>query len=78
MSCALSNGNYLVTSFLADINGVANAGALTWGNGTTGGTIGVISSANSLVGNTADDDVGGFDITALDNGDYISVSPRLG
>ena len=39
-------------------NGAAtNAGAVTWGSGTAG-VSGVVSSANSLVGSTANDQVG--------------------
>ena len=34
-----------------------NAGAVTWGNGTTG-VSGAVSAANSLVGSTASDQVG--------------------
>ena len=33
---------------------VANAGAVTWGDGTTG-IVGAVSAANSLVGTTASD-----------------------
>jgi hypothetical protein len=67
---ALTNGNYVVNNYLADFNGMVNVGAVTWGNGTTGRT-GVITSANSLVGNRTFDDVGYYLITALDTGDYI-------
>ena len=42
-----------------DNGGVVNAGAVTWGSGTTG-VSGVISAANSLVGSTANDQVGGI------------------
>ncbi len=49
---ALSNGNYVVHSFTWRSGGHVGAGAATWGNGTTG-TSGVVSSANSLVGTTA-------------------------
>jgi hypothetical protein len=70
----LSNGNYVVTSPLWD-NGVANAaGAVTLGNGTTG-IAGPISAANSLVGSTAGDQVGGAGTSALDNGNYVVASP---
>jgi hypothetical protein len=67
---ALTNGNYVVNNHLVDLNGMVNAGAVTWGNGSTG-TTGVISSANSLVGRTAFDEVGKYIITTIDNGDYI-------
>ena len=54
---ALSNGNYVVRSPHWDNGAVVDAGAVTWGNGTTGVT-GAVSAANSLVGSTADDQVG--------------------
>ncbi len=54
---ALTNGNYVVSSPIWDNGAVTNAGAVTWGSGTTGMS-GVVSSANSLVGSTASDQVG--------------------
>jgi hypothetical protein len=70
---ALSNGNYVVSSPHWD-NGVTDVGAATWGNGTTG-ISGVVSSANSLVGSTTDDQVGYGGVTALSNGNYVVRSP---
>ncbi|MFM2342444.1 MAG: hypothetical protein RLZZ592_2097, partial [Pseudomonadota bacterium] len=67
---ALSNGNYVVTSYLWDSGAIANAGAATWGSGTSGVT-GTITSANSLVGSTAGDQVGNRNVTALTNGNYV-------
>ncbi len=67
---ALTNGNYVVSSTLWDNGGITDAGAVTWGNGTTG-ISGEISSANSLVGSTASDQVGSGGITALTNGNYV-------
>lgn len=55
---ALNNGNYVVASPMWDNGNTSNAGAVTWGNGATGATVGVISAANSLVGSSADDRVG--------------------
>ena len=55
---ALSNGNYVVCSPLWDNATITDAGAVTWGDGTTG-VSGVVSSANSLIGSTANDKVGG-------------------
>jgi filamentous hemagglutinin family protein len=59
---------------------VADVGAVTWVNGTTGLT-GAVSGSNSLVGSTASDQVGygnyGSDgITVLVNGNYVVASPR--
>ena len=70
---ALSNGNYVVRSAYWDRASVANAGAVTWGNGS-GGTVGAVSAANSLVGSTASDQVGLDPVTALSNGHYVARS----
>jgi hypothetical protein len=70
---ALTNGNYVVGSSGWDNGGVPNAGAVTWGNGTSG-VIGVVSSSNSLVGSSAEDRVGSRGITALSNGNYVVSS----
>ena len=66
---ALSNGNYVVSSY----NWNGNRGAATWGNGSIG-ISGEISAANSLVGTQPSDYVGdyaGNGITALSNGNYV-------
>lgn len=70
----LTNGNYVVRSANWDNGAVANAGAVTWGSGTAG-VSGTISTANSLVGSTASDQVGGGGVTALSNGNYVVRSP---
>src|SRR5262249_49850717 len=54
-----------------DWNG--NRGAATWGNGTTGAH-GIVSEANSLVGNNIADQVGLF-AAPLGNGNYVVQSP---
>lgn len=65
---ALSNGNYVVRSTLW--NGAASdVGAVTLCDGATGRT-GLVSSANSLVGSTANDNVGNT-VTTLANGNYV-------
>jgi hypothetical protein len=71
---ALSNGNYVVGSPEWHNGAVAVAGAITWGNGTTG-VIGVVSAANSLVGTSANDEVGAFGVYSLSNGNYVVASP---
>jgi hypothetical protein len=48
----ISNGHYVVASPAWDNGAIVDAGAVTWGSGTTGAT-GVISADNSLVGTTA-------------------------
>jgi hypothetical protein len=65
---ALTNGNYVVQS----PNWDGYKGAATWGNGSSGIT-GAVSSANSLVGSTAGDNVS-TGITALTNGNYVVQS----
>jgi hypothetical protein len=70
----LNNGNYVVISSNWDNGAVANAGAATFGNGSTG-VSGVISSTNSLIGRNSSD----FYIaktTALSNGNYVLFLPR--
>jgi hypothetical protein len=71
---ALSNGNYVVISSFWDNPGAFDAGAVTWGNGASG-VSGAVTVVNSLVGTTADDNVGGGGVTALSNGNYVVASP---
>jgi hypothetical protein len=68
----LSNGNYIVRSPHWDNVGAVDAGAVTWGDGTTG-VSGVVSSANSLVGSTGNDSIGA--VNHLSNGNYVVRSP---
>ena len=67
----LSNGAYLVRSPNWDQPAplLANAGALTWCDGGTGCS-GVVSAANSAVGSSANDGVGGL-VRVLTNGNYL-------
>lgn len=67
---ALSNGNYVVLSEWWDNQGSMDVGAVTWGNGATG-VVGSVSAANSLIGATTYDHVGGSWATALSNGNYV-------
>ena len=66
----LGNGNYVIRTINWDNGAVVNAGAVTFCNGTTGCT-GTVSAANSLVGTTASDGLGGSFVTALPNGNYV-------
>lgn len=66
----LPNGNYVVRSASWDRSGIVDAGAVTWGSGTAG-ISGTVSTANSLVGSTAGDFVGGSGVTVLANGHYV-------
>ena len=72
---ALTNGNYVVSSPNWNNGAAMQAGAVTFGSGTTGVT-GVVSAANSLVGTTLFDLVGGGGVTALSNGNYVVGSFR--
>jgi hypothetical protein len=76
----LTNGNYVVRSTNWDCLGslgcsgtIADVGAVTFGSGTTG-ISGAVSATNSLVGSTISDQVGGFAVTALSNGNYVVSS----
>ncbi|HEY6940808.1 hypothetical protein [Dokdonella sp.] len=71
---ALANGHYVVASPFVTIDAVDYAGAVTWGDGL-GGTTGMISAANSLVGTQRGDLVGFAGVTALANGNYVVASP---
>jgi len=72
---ALANGNYVLSSLTWDNGAVVNAGAATWGSGTTG-VSGVVSAANSLVGSTAGDSGGNYRIIELTSGNYVVVRPQ--
>ena len=69
----LNNGNYVVVSPVWDNGAVVNVGAVTWGSGTSGLT-GVVSPANSVIGSTANDQIGNFGVTPLSNGNYVVTS----
>ena len=71
----LTNGNFLVKSAGWRNLAADNAGAVTFGTGA-GGVVGVVSAANSLVGTTQNDQVGG--VRALNNGNYVVNSPGWG
>jgi hypothetical protein len=71
---ALAKGNFVVASPEWDNGNTVDAGAATFGNGSTGLT-GAVSVANSLVGTRAADQVGVGGVTALGNGHYVVVSP---
>ncbi|KCZ50844.1 hypothetical protein HY29_18490, partial [Hyphomonas beringensis] len=89
---ALTNGNYVVRTPLWGNDSEVRAGAVTWGDGTKGvagvtagavtwgngdgGTVGAVDDTNSLVGSTANDQVGEKGVTALTNGNYVVSSPK--
>jgi hypothetical protein len=66
----LSNGDYVIESpFWNNVRGAA-----TWGNSITG-ISGTVSDANSLVGGSPGDNVGGS-VTLLTNGNYLVLTPN--
>jgi Repeat of unknown function (DUF5650) len=69
----LRNGNFVVASPGWHNQG-ANAGAVTWVDGAVGMS-GTVSESNSIVGTNNDDRVGRYEITALENGNYVIRSP---
>jgi hypothetical protein len=71
---ALTNGNYVVASWFWDNGPISNAGAFTLGSGFSG-IKGPVSTANSVVGTSAEDQIGSHGITALTNGNYVVASP---
>ena len=75
-SIALTNGNYVVESTNWNRAGATAAGAATFCNGTTGCVNMTVSTGNSLVGVTTNDNVGRG--TALTNGNYVNQHLDLG
>ena len=71
---ALSNGNYVVFSPSWSNGAVSAAGAATWARGDAA-TTGIVSPANSLVGSSANDQVGDGYGVELSNGHYVVQSP---
>jgi hypothetical protein len=76
----LSNGHYAVGSSYWDNGGTADAGAVTWVNGS-GPISGFVTAANSLVGSSPSDRIGslhnsqpGSGVVALNNGNYVVAS----
>jgi len=73
----LPNSSYVVRSPYWNNGAVQYAGAVTWCNGTTGRT-GVVSAANSLVGENIEDNIGEHDLVVLKNGNYVVKSDEWG
>jgi hypothetical protein len=71
---ALGNGNYLVVAPEWNNGAASDAGAIVFGNGTTGIT-GVISASNALIGATANDRIGFGGIVLLANGNWLARNP---
>ncbi len=69
---ASPNGNYVVANRSWNNAGQLYAGSVTWGNGS-GGTVGVVSVANSLVGTSAYDLVSKT-VVVLRNGNFVTAT----
>jgi len=54
---------------------ITDAGAITLCNGG-GGTVGIITASNSLIGSTMNDHVGGKLVSILSNGNYVAATPE--
>jgi len=67
---ALANGNYVVTSTQWDNGVMTDVGAMTFADGSTG-LVGIVSPANSMIGQSAND----IDnvILTIPNGNYITI-----
>lgn len=70
----LLDGNYVVNSSRMGFAGINESGAVTWGDGSNG-TTGPITTANSLHGTQAGDQVGGRGLSQLTGGGYVINSP---
>lgn len=70
---ALTNGNYVVSSSGWSSATTNSVGAVTWADGNSG-IIGEVNEANSLVGQTVNEQM--FRVTALTNGNYAVASPK--
>ncbi len=75
----LPDGNYVMMSASWDNGAIPNVGAVTWVDGTTG-LVGYIGASNSLIGSTANDQVGrgddwGIAVIVFPDGNYVVKSP---
>ncbi len=69
---ALANGNYVVNSPVWDNGSLANVGAVTWGNGSTG-TTGYIDPATSYVGLQANDQIVATALAGTRTDDAVAI-----
>lgn len=72
---ALPNSNYVIASPDWNAGAVIDAGAVTFAVGS-GTSTAPVSTANSLVGSSANDSVGGGGVTPTSNGNYVVDSPN--
>ena len=71
----LDNGDYIITSPYWNNGGTADVGAVTFGNGATGGPTGIISASNSIIGSRMDD-MTYVIINQLSNGNIVLGLPN--
>ncbi|MBL0042641.1 MAG: hypothetical protein IPP28_16720 [Xanthomonadales bacterium] len=71
----LPSGNFLIKSINWQNAGAPRVGAVTFVDGRSG-LNGVVSAANSLIGNAAESRVGVGNVIVLVNGNYVVVSPN--
>ena len=71
---ALRDGSAVVSSPLWDKAGVSDVGAVTPISGTAA-TSATVTAANSVTGSATNDQVGSGGVTALNNADFVIVSP---
>lgn len=71
VATVLANGNYVLST---PGWGATDVGAVTWASGA-GPTSMVVSGLNSLIGTSANDQIGSSFAVALKNGHYVVVSP---
>ncbi|MBI5090023.1 MAG: hypothetical protein HZB15_14465 [Actinobacteria bacterium] len=69
----LADGNYVLGTYLHDDGAKANVGAVTWRPGTTPSPD-LITSANSVIGTTAEDRLGSGRFVALPGGDWVMAN----
>ena len=73
----LTNGNYAVRSSSWDSGTLGDVGAVTWGNGTSA-LSGVVSSSNSIVGQTANQGASWSITTASTLDAFLATNPSDG
>ena len=74
---ALTNGNYVVRGTSWDSGAIANVGAVTWGNGTSG-ISGVVAASNSIVGQTSAQGTSWAITTASNLDAFLATNPADG
>ncbi len=74
---AFEKGNYVVSSSHWAKDGLTNAGAATWGSGSTG-ISGAVTTTNSIVGNSADAGLGTIGLNTKANAFVVTFLTESG